>query len=309
MLGVILLCFNRQSDNDLRAAEGLRKTCQAYNCARSGLNVAIAAIRSNPDIDSNKLFADLFSGEKVFNADNCKCSVKVTDETGKINLNRLIDEQGRPGKGTIEQVLRLIDVLNRHPGFHIDYSIVPALVDWVDSDENVSSLPLVQGNKLGAESAYYMKLNPPYKCKNMPLEAIDELLPVKGVTLETFERIRNYITVYGDGKININSAPKEAIESLSEKMDTGLAQAIIDKRNFKFFDNISELRQFPWMTETMYNEIKDKLTTKPTEKYYTITARADIPEGYTITATVKLNTNTKKIDVVWYKEISRDQGK
>jgi general secretion pathway protein K len=309
MLAVILLCFNRQSKNDLRAAESLKKTYQAYNCARSALNIVIAAIGNNADIEGKKSSIDLFSGKKTFDIDSYQCSAEITDENGKINLNKLIDEQGKPCKAAIEQFLCLIDVLNRQSGSRINYGIVPAIVDWIDADDNVISLPFLRNDNMGAESAYYMKLNPSYKCRNAPLDAIDELLPVKGITPETYARIRKYVTAYGEGKVNINSAPKEVVESLSGKMDASLAQAIIDRRNFKFFETIAELRQFPWMTDAVYNEIKDKLTIRPAEKYYTITAKAENPDGCTIIATVKLNSQTKKIDVVWYTELSGEQDK
>lgn len=309
MLVIFLLCFNRQSYNDLLAAQTLRETCQAYNCARSALNISIAAIRNNSDFDADKTLAGIFSGKKTFDIDSCRCSVEVVDENGKINLNKLIDDQGKPSKNTIEQLLRLIDVLNKQSGSKIDYSIVPAIVDWIDSDEIVSFAAPFKGENSGAESAYYMQLTPPYKCPNMPLDAVDEILLVKGVSPETFERIQNYVTVYGDGKININSAPKEVIESLSDKMDSPLAQAIIDKRQYKLFETVAELRGFLWMTESMYNEIRDKLTTTPLEKYYNITACSDNFEDCKINVTVKLDTSAKKIDIVRYTELNRAPGK
>jgi len=310
MLSIILFYFNRQAKKDLRIAESLRKNYQVYNCAASGFNIAIAAIRNTLDSSSDKIFTDLLSDKKSFLIDSCRCSVDVTDENGKINLNNLIDQQGKSNKAAIEQLLRLTDILNRHPDARIDYSFVTALVDWLDPDENISSLPLVRGGNLGAESVYYSKLSPPYKCKNRLMEAIDELTLVKGVTSETFDKLHNYVTVYGDGKININSAPKEVIESLSEKMDSGLAAAIIDKRNLKLFNTIAQLHHLPWMTEAIYNEIKDKLTTRPQEQYYSITAQAaSDTHSYTIIATIRLNTETRKIDVLRYKELSRDQDK
>jgi len=309
MLVVFLLCFNRQSNKDLLTAQTQKETCRAYNCARSALNICIAAIRNNSSFDADKTFTSLFSGKKNIDIDSCRCSVEVVDENGKINLNKLIDEQGKPSKNTIEQLLRLIDLLNRQTGPKIDYSIVPAIVDWIDSDEIVNFAAPFKGENSGAESSYYMQLNPSYKCQNLPLKTIDEILLVKGVSQETFERIRNYVTVYGDGKININSAPREVIESLSDKLDSSLAQAIIDKRQYKPFETVAELRGFLWMTESMYNEIRDKLIITPAEKYYNITACAVNPEDYTINVTIKLVNSAKKIDIVRYTEFNRAPGK
>jgi general secretion pathway protein K len=294
----------------MHIAESLQKNYQVYNCAVSSLNIAIAALRTNLGSDSDKALIDLPSDKKNFLIDSCRCSIEVTDENGKINVNSLIDQQGKSNKSAIEQLLRLTDILNRHPDCHIDYGFVTALIDWLDADENVCSLPLVRGGNRGAESDYYLKLNPPYKSRNSSIEAIDELILVKGITSETFDRLHDYVTVYGDGKININSAPKEVIESLSEKIDSGLAATIIDKRNLKPFKTIAELHNLPWMTEAIYNEIKNKLTTRPNEQYYSITAQADgEAHSYTIIATIKLNNETKKIDVISYKEQNREQDK
>jgi type II secretory pathway component PulK len=49
-----------------------------------------------------------------------------------------------------------------------------AILDWIDSDD--------QPRPLGAEYDYYAGLSPPYAPKNGPLDAIDELLMVRGVT-------------------------------------------------------------------------------------------------------------------------------
>jgi hypothetical protein len=43
MLSILLLVFNRESRANLYAVEDFRKSAQALNCARAGLNIAIAA--------------------------------------------------------------------------------------------------------------------------------------------------------------------------------------------------------------------------------------------------------------------------
>lgn len=58
----------------------------------------------------------------------------------------------------------------------------------------------------GAQDNDYESLAAPYKCKHAEFGCIEELLLVKGMTPEIFESIKEYITVYTDGKININTA-------------------------------------------------------------------------------------------------------
>jgi general secretion pathway protein K len=58
----------------------------------------------------------------------------------------------------------------------------------------------------GAQDNEYESLTAPYKCKHADFSCIEELLLVKGMTPEIFESIKEYVTVYTDGKINLNTA-------------------------------------------------------------------------------------------------------
>lgn len=84
----------------------------------------------------------------------------VGDENGKINLNTAPPQ-----------------VLQKLPGMTED--IAQCIVDWIDAEPSVPQ-------EKGAETDYYMTLNPPYECKNKPFETLEELLYVKGVTQELF---------------------------------------------------------------------------------------------------------------------------
>ncbi len=53
--------------------------------------------------------------------------------------------------------------------------LADAILDFIDSDETA--------RENGCESEYYESLTPPYPAKNSPLESLDELLLVRGVTL------------------------------------------------------------------------------------------------------------------------------
>jgi len=92
----------------------------------------------------------------------------LTDESAKLNLNLLDDLQKNLGLDDDE----IADWLMNIPGMTREH--VDAIRDWIDSD----------GDKrpYGAESEAYQSLNPPYAAKNGPLESLDELLLVQGVT-------------------------------------------------------------------------------------------------------------------------------
>ncbi|MBA2225481.1 MAG: type II secretion system protein GspK [Thermogemmata sp.] len=130
----------------------------------------------------------------------------LADEGGKININALIALD--PTGETLYNAL--LKLPNMTP------EIADAIVDWVDSNEDT--------RPNGAESAYYRGLAQPYSAKNGPLNTLDELLLVKGVTPQLLygtDRNRNgiddenagwvdrgwsdYLTVYGR-EVNVDSS-------------------------------------------------------------------------------------------------------
>jgi DNA uptake protein ComE-like DNA-binding protein len=90
----------------------------------------------------------------------------ATDEGGRINLNALIqiDSSGSVALGMLKKLPNMTD------------DIANSIIDWIDADDNPRSG--------GAESSYYQGLANPYRCKNGPLDSVEELLLVKGVTPE-----------------------------------------------------------------------------------------------------------------------------
>lgn len=61
-----------------------------------------------------------------------------------------------------------------------------------------------------------------------PYHAKEEILLVEGITDEIFEQCKNFITIYSDGKVNVNTAPSETLIALG--LDEQTASAIVDFR-------------------------------------------------------------------------------
>jgi general secretion pathway protein K len=139
--------------------------------------------------------------------------VTLEDEERKINLNRIMLPNGNaPDERRLAVFQRLLDTLG------IDRAVADAVVDWLDNDEN----PRVGG----AESAHYLGLPNPYRAKNDLFDTIGELRLVRGVTAEVFEKLLPFVTVSSSGMVNINTAPKEVLMSLSAGADLAEAGAI-----------------------------------------------------------------------------------
>ena len=148
--------------------------------------------------------------------------VSIEDEERKININRLVLANGNtPDEQRLAVFRRLLDILG------IDSTLADAVVDWLDRDDT----PRVGG----AESPYYLGLPYPYRAKNDLFDSVEELRLVRGVTPEVLDKLRPYVTVHSSGKVNLNTAPKEVLMSLSAgkdatdggAIDAGAADAII----------------------------------------------------------------------------------
>ncbi len=142
-----------------------------------------------------------------------KCDVYISDESGKININKITDETKQ---GFIKFLLAL--KIEEHTAEIITDSIL----DWVDEDD------LHHVN--GAEKNYYSSLPEPYEPKNGAFEIIEELTLVRDVTPQVFELLREHVTIYGAGKINVNFASKEVLLSMPD-ITPELVDAIIQYRD------------------------------------------------------------------------------
>lgn len=121
----------------------------------------------------------------------------IVDEERKIDLNATTVP-------ILSRLLEEVSGLSKEKSSELAYN----LLDWADSDAFFGH------PQYGAEASYYEDLHEPYTAKNGEYETIDELLLVKDVTPEIFDKIRPYVTVYGAGKVNLNTAPRAVLAAL-----------------------------------------------------------------------------------------------
>ena len=91
------------------------------------------------------------------------------------------------------------------------------VIDWRDTDS------AFEHPSYGAEEDYYNHLDTPYACKNAPFEVLDELRLVKGMNSAVFDKIKPSVTIYGNARVNVNTASKEVLLAL------GLEERTVDK--------------------------------------------------------------------------------
>lgn len=101
----------------------------------------------------------------------------VGTENSKFNVNTLLElDQAEENLPEEERVGLAALAASSIP--NMTDEVIDSILDWLDTDEDA--------RPYGAESSYYEALNVPYECKNGPMDSIDELLKVQGVTPELF---------------------------------------------------------------------------------------------------------------------------
>lgn len=176
-------------------------------------------------------------------------SIKIEDEERKANINTA-------NPPLLNQALTAMGV---------DANDIPvvqdSILDWVQPGDN----PRLSG----AKNEYYLSLNPPYYCKEAPMDDISELLLVKGVTLAMYTGqsdqpasaapkgfgaspfqtpnyafgLKDVFTPFSDGRININTADANVLQ-LIPGVDEATAEAIIKTRSGPEGDNGSDATPF-----------------------------------------------------------------
>ena len=164
--------------------------------------------------------------------DDGEVSARLIDLSGRFNLNDLIQD-GKVSTLDLRRFERLLAVLGIDPG------VVAAILDWEDPD--VSARPG------GAEDDYYSRLDPPYRAANQAFADVQELRRVKGITDDIYRRLAAVVTALpGYTDINVNTAPAPVIESLADKLDPGLADAIAQRQAGEGFQTMQAfLAMFP----------------------------------------------------------------
>ncbi len=246
LLVALTLQFNTSMRSNLYAAANLSDGIKLDCIARSGFNGALAALYVDGTSGSVDTLRDDWAYIRAFSEASASLFeeghflVDVMDLSGRIQINRLVDEQGGYNDAQRDILLRLLGL----PEFGLDAeeaeNIVNAIKDWIDEDN--------EETPFGAEDAYYLTLEKPYPCKNGPIEFPEELLLVRGMTRELFygteERpgISYFLSPKGDGKININTAPALVLRALSDRIDQDLAEEMIAYR----MDEDNDLSNANW---------------------------------------------------------------
>jgi len=297
----LTLQFNIATRSEIDEAANLSDTIKLLSIAKSGFHGGEGLLMED-DNNYDTLTEDWAKSGLISQMSGSFFSdgafdLAIKDEAGKIPLNKLVD-----GTAYNEVIRELLTRFLSQPEFNLDeqdlHDIVDAIKDWIDADNETTGF--------GAENAYYQGLEVPYSCKNGPLSSIDELLMVKGMTKEIYygteekPGMQHYVTIHGDGKINLNTAPPLVLRALDNEITDDMVEDMDEYRK----DENNDLSGQSWYKDVtgMANiSIEpDLITTK--SNTFTITATGYFGNMKTlIIGVVERNSQTKTVKVLSWK--------
>jgi general secretion pathway protein K len=288
LLGVITVGLNTRVISHTLALQEYANSQKAYALAVSGVEIAKVALKLDAwENKTDSLFDRWAEMPKSIEDEQLGGSIALTieDEAAKLNPNAFLGNaqgtnppgggqpsppgQNSPEKGTrspgqpVEtqeskvagdgyagesrqgaKLEELQGVLERlFEKLELDQERLDSLMDWLDSDD--------EPRPNGAESDFYQNLTPPYTPTNGHLSTLLEIRLIKGFDHEAFEKLRPYVTVYSEGGVNVNTADKIVLESLSSKISPFIADDIVKARENEPLEDKAGLQKIPGLSDEL----------------------------------------------------------
>jgi type II secretory pathway component PulK len=240
---------------DVKSADRHRQRVQAYYFARSGLEVAVhELLQDDPTVDS---LADAWSV-------GGKAPMKAGLGKGEFSVEHVSEVTGEGRTGAVDEERKLnINKADRAMLRDLHPAMTPEIVNAImkrrierpfDSVDEMASLPELPEGFLV-----------------MPRE-------------EAPAGLRPLLTVYGDGKINVNTAPAVVLGSI-ERIGADLAEKIVASRNGEDgqpateddrpFTDVDQIGKRLELSDEVFAHVKAWLTVR--SRYFTITAAGSVP--------------------------------
>jgi general secretion pathway protein K len=256
ILVTVGLQLNKKTRATVDTAAAQKERFTLNQMATGAVNVAMAMlIKDAVETKVDSVQEDWANPEKIEEMlteipfDEGKVAIIITDELSRIQVNALVDfPEGMKFNATQQALWQRFseNLLNLYKETE-DVSemeetnpetIINSIKDWLDSkdDDAVTGLS-------GAESDYYMGLDPPYKCKNGPFSHLGEVALVKGIPPELFNGLgellglSSYLTVYG--AVSNTSPPADASSPENNGASTNTDQIKDGKFTFEGRININ----------------------------------------------------------------------
>jgi general secretion pathway protein K len=264
LMTMLVVDFALSSSLGYVSAANQANEVRAYYLARSGISVGLALLaadsrdqaQSSADSQADTLTDRWAAPFPPMPLDGGMVGLSVVDEARKLAINSMVDSnKGIPNPIVVQRVTRLFSILG------VSEDLVPAIVDWIDPDENESPG--------GAEANFYLGLQPPYQPRNGPMPTLGDLRMVRGVNEAVYNRIAPFLTVMPELQVNANTASPEVLASLEPELmeDPKIVQEIIEARQTQPFTKVTDVGNLPSIG-TVATKLTQDVTTK--SQFFTI---------------------------------------
>ena len=250
------------------------KNFRAMQLAESGL-----ALGLHPQLEKedSHLRQDLGSSESF--------AVTLKSEGARLNINFLLLNNKRS------------DLIDLFQSWKVNdgeiYKLADHLMDWVDED----SLKRLNG----AENEDYTKLGFPGYPPNRPFQSLEEMELVPGIEFlaEARPDWKEYFTVWGDGKLDVNEAPAELIAVVCQ-VGSLPAEMFVNRRlgsdgeketsdDFEYTE-MAQVRSALGLSESLFKTVESRITLKSNYRRIVSVGRIGNYER-SLAVVVQLNTN------------------
>jgi len=221
---------------DTSLSRGFRDGQQASILAESGATGGAQLLQLGLSNQTYTSLSDRWATPFKVDDEVGSLEITISEESGKIYVNDLVQPNGIDG---------LFMPALKRLGMRLKLQEDPwaAVADWIDIDEMPRSG--------GAETSYYQTLKPAYSARNGKLMTLTELSLIKGFTPEMLEKLRPYLTIFPDQanspQVNVNTASKEVLAALDDRIDDRMAERIVEERRLQPFKSTGELSRVPGM--------------------------------------------------------------
>ena len=201
VLGAIAAGVAASTRSESTLVLNVRTRTAARYAAESGVIAATARLyellgRAGAPEEQALVFRGLdeqFVALREADVGGARFGIAVVDLSARVDLNRAPAETI---SGLLAQFAGTRDVA----------SLGAALQDWKDADDRALSG--------GAEAEEYRRAGSPFVPPNGPLRRLDELTRIIGFTDSLASALAPYVTVDGDLRINVNSAPEVVLAAI-----------------------------------------------------------------------------------------------
>ena len=161
-------------------------------------------------------------------------SLDIQDEYARFNVNKLVNNKDEVDSKKYEAFLRMLEYLE------LEDEVADRIADWIDRNEFA---------QIGGSEQH---------SRNAPLSSIDEVAQIPGIDNDTYAKLKPYITVHGNGEINVNLAPTAVLITIASGLDEDMAELIIESRLEERFGDEGNLNsRVPGFASAMHNKQVD----------------------------------------------------